>query len=77
MNPKFCKPVLAEIKSIHSLGTSIYFEVVYHNDNEWCSFANSKTFEDGEIVLQWVYVEDAITSKLMRMILKLWLRLTK
>lgn len=47
-------PVLARIQHLNSLGTSTWFEVVYF-DGEWKSYGKSKTFQDGEKVLEWKY----------------------
>ena len=52
--PSELEPVLAEISHIDNLGKSKWFEVVYY-DNGWRSYAGSKTFEDGEIVIKWKY----------------------
>lgn len=49
------RPVLAKVEHQGSLGKSTWFEVVYY-DEEWKSFAGSKTFEDGEQVVGWTYV---------------------
>jgi hypothetical protein len=58
--PKELIPVLAKIQHIGCLGTSEYFEVVYRNENGWCSYSGSNTFEDGEKVIKWKYANDAI-----------------
>ena len=49
--------ILAEISHVNSLGTSKWYEVVYFH-KERCSFAGSRTFDNGEIVTRWIYIED-------------------
>ena len=58
MIPKPLEPVLAYISQVNSLGTSYWYEVVYHDGNKWCCFAGSDTFQNGESVLKWKYVGD-------------------
>ena len=55
--PKELYPVLAKIEQINDLGKSKWYEVVYYNDG-WYSYAGSKTFKDGEQVIDWKYCED-------------------
>lgn len=57
--PTELKPVLAKISHINELGKSEWYEVVYYN-NKWCSYSGSKTFQDGERVLEWKYCKDLI-----------------
>ena len=52
--PDELKPVLARIEQINSLGKSGWWEVVYY-DGKWCSYSNSKTFNNGEKVVDWEY----------------------
>jgi len=58
--PKELEPVLAEINSITCLGSSNWYEVVYHDGYEWCSYSGSDTFDDGESVLRWRYAAEAM-----------------
>jgi hypothetical protein len=58
--PEEGRPVLALIHYTHDLGPDEWREVVYHDGNEWRSFAGSDTFEDGERVVRWVYAEDVL-----------------
>ena len=51
--PLAFEPVLAKIAGQTDLGRSLWYEVVYHNGEEWCCYAGSKTFDDGEKVLSW------------------------
>ena len=55
--PKECRPVLAKIEQINYLGKSTWYEVVYYDD-KWYSYSGSKTFQDGEKVIDWKYCED-------------------
>ena len=55
--PKALEPVLAKISDTNDLGVSQWYEVVYY-DNRWCSYGGSKTFEDGERVIEWKYCEE-------------------
>jgi hypothetical protein len=52
--PNQLEPVLATIEHTNSLGKSKWYEVVYYDSN-WISYGESKTFEDGEKVLEWKY----------------------
>ena len=58
--PEELKPVLAKIFTITDLGANIYHEVVYHDGDNWKSYAGSKTFDDAEQVKKWVYVSEVI-----------------
>ena len=55
--PKEFHPVLAKIEHINDLGKSKWYEVVYYNDG-WYSYAGSRTFQDGEQVVDWKHCED-------------------
>lgn len=55
--PDSSKPVLAHVKNVIDLGTFTWYEVVYY-DNGWCSYDESTTFDDGEVVLKWAYISD-------------------
>lgn len=57
--PNRFEPVLALIMHQGDLGKSEWYEVVYFYQ-EWCSYAESKTFEDGERVIKWKYVTDCL-----------------
>jgi hypothetical protein len=52
--------VLAKITHINDLGVSEWYEVVYYADNKWCSYNGSKTFDDGERVIEWKYCKDCL-----------------
>ena len=59
--PKEFHPVLAKIEQINCLGKSEWYEVVYFN-GEWNAFSGSKTFQDGEKVINWKYCEDVFND---------------
>lgn len=59
-HPDTGKPVLALIESVNDLGISRFREVVYHDGELWCSYEGSRTFEDGERVLKWIYADECI-----------------
>ena len=50
--------VLAKITHQNDLGLSQWYEVVYYADDKWCSYNGSKTFEDGERVIEWKYCKE-------------------
>lgn len=52
--PNELEPVLAKISHQNDLGRSQWYEVVFYVDGEWCSYAGSNTFENGESVIEWV-----------------------
>jgi hypothetical protein len=56
--PNELEPVLAKISHQNDLGNSQWYEVVYYVDGKWCSYSGSKTFDDGEIVVEWVYCSE-------------------
>lgn len=58
-SPIQLEPVLAEIEQINDLGKSKWYEVVYF-DEKWRSYADSKTFQDGEKVIRWKYAKDCL-----------------
>ena len=58
-SPIQLEPVLAEIEHINDLGKSKWYEVVYFDEN-WKSYAGSKTFQDGEKVIRWKYAKDCL-----------------
>ena len=58
-SPIQLEPVLAEIEHINDLGKSKWYEVVYFDEN-WRSYAGSKTFQDGEQVVKWKYCKDCL-----------------
>jgi hypothetical protein len=62
--PEPFKPVVAEIYINGELGLSKWYEVVYHNGENWESFAGSKTFDDGETVIKWVYAKDILFNNI-------------
>lgn len=51
-------PVLAVIEMQGDLGRSEWQEVVYHDGDNWQSFAGSTTFSKGERVLKWIYATE-------------------
>lgn len=57
--PEDDRDVLAKIEAINDLGVSRWYEVVYYSKElgGWRSFSGSKTFEDGETVKGWAYVD--------------------
>jgi hypothetical protein len=56
--PTELEPVLAKINHQNDLGLSQWYEVVYYADDKWCSCSGSKTFQNGEIVVGWVYCKN-------------------
>lgn len=52
-------PIIAKIEHINDLGKSKWYEVVYYDDG-WYSYAGSKTFQDGEQVVEWKYCKDCL-----------------
>lgn len=61
--PKELEPILAKISHINDLGLSQWYEVVYYVDDKWCSYSGSKTFEDGERVIDWKYCKEQFKNK--------------
>jgi hypothetical protein len=57
--PNELESVLAKITHQNCLGLSQWYEVVYY-DNGWYSYAGSKTFQDGEQVIEWVYCKNVL-----------------
>lgn len=58
--PNELEPVLALISHQGDLGLNEWYEVVYFLQKKWCSYAGSKTFENGEQVIKWKYVNDCL-----------------
>lgn len=58
--PSPLDPVLAKIGTVGELGISEWYEVVYHNGSEWCCYAGSDTFNDGEHVIRWKYCSEIL-----------------
>jgi hypothetical protein len=58
-SPIDLEPILAQIEHINDLGKSLWYEVVYY-DGKWCSYAGSKTFENGEKVVKCKYAKDCL-----------------
>ena len=54
--------VVAWVEQLNDLGTSRWYEVVYHNGNEWCAYHGSDTFKNGESVIKWKYVGEVFNS---------------
>jgi len=61
--PNELEPVLAKISHQNDLGNPNWYEVVYYVDGKWCSYSGSKTFDDGEKVLEWVYCSEIFKLK--------------
>ncbi len=55
--PDALKPVLATIHKASGSEVLAWKEVVYF-DKKWCSYEISKTFENDEKVVSWVYISD-------------------
>ena len=53
--PNELEPALAKITHQNDLGQPQWYEVVYYVDGKWRSYIGSKTFEDGERVVEWVH----------------------
>ncbi len=58
-SPNELEPVLALINHQGDLGKSEWYEVVYFFQ-KWCSYSGSKTFQDGEQVVDWKYCKDCL-----------------
>jgi hypothetical protein len=58
-SPNELEPVLALINHQGDLGKNEWYEVVYFFQ-KWCSYSESKTFDDGEQVVKWKYVKDCL-----------------
>jgi hypothetical protein len=60
--PNNLESVLAKITHQNDLGLSQWHEVVYYDndDDKWCCYSGSKTFQDGERVIAWRYCKDLI-----------------
>jgi hypothetical protein len=65
---KELEPVLAKISHQSDLGNTQWYEVVYYENNKWCSYSGSKTFNDGERVVEWVYCSDIFKQEEKRKI---------
>ena len=61
--PNELEPVLAKISHQNDLGNPQWYEVVYYVDGKWCSYSGSKTFDDGEIVEEWVHCSEIFKLK--------------
>lgn len=59
VSPNELEPVLALINHQGNLGKSEWYEVVYFFQ-KWCSYSGSKTFNDGEQVIDWKYCKDCL-----------------
>jgi hypothetical protein len=57
------EPVLAKISHQNDLGNSHWYEVVYYVNGKWFSYSGSKTFYDGERVIEWVYCNERFKLK--------------
>ena len=60
--PKELYPVLAKIEQITDLGKSEWYEVVYFDGDKWQCYSHSKTFHDGEKVINWKYCKDVFSD---------------
>lgn len=56
--PNELESVLADIHHHNDLGLSKWYEVVYYADGKWRSYSGSKTFQDGERVVDWKYCKE-------------------
>lgn len=63
ITPISLEPVLVKLEHVGETGKSVWYEVVYHNGEEWCSYSGSKTFSDGEKVLSWKYCKDLMEKE--------------
>jgi len=61
--PNELEPVLAKISHQNDLGNAQWYEVVYYVDGKWCSYSGSKTFDDGERVVEWVYCSEQLKKQ--------------
>lgn len=52
--------VLASITHQTCLGLCGWYEVVYHDGDNWKSYQDSKTFNDGEQVGVWIYASQCL-----------------
>lgn len=53
--------ILAMIQLRTDIGTSSWYEVIYHDGENWQSFHDSKTFDGGETIAGWVYADLAMS----------------
>jgi len=60
--PREAEPVLAQISHTNNLGKSNWKEIVYHDGENWKAYEGSKTFNDGERVVQWRYVNELMPN---------------
>jgi hypothetical protein len=60
--PNELEPVLALINHQGDLGKNEWYEVVYFSQ-KWCSYSGSKTFDDGERVIEWKYCKEQFKKK--------------
>lgn len=49
-------PILARIEAHTDTGYQSWPEVIYHDGNNWKSYHGSTTFEDGEHVVEWQFI---------------------
>jgi len=57
-------PVLAHLTAQGDLGLQQWYEVIYHDGEEWCSYSESKTFEiAGTRVINWIFAMEALHEK--------------
>jgi hypothetical protein len=56
--PEALRPVLAKITVQGDLGMSTWYEVVYHNGDDWKGYSGGSSMDDGETVVTWKYVEE-------------------
>lgn len=62
--PKDMRDVLARVESQRDLGKTSWYEVVYHNGEEWRSYYGSDTFSTlGDNVIDWVYCDDVLPKQ--------------
>jgi hypothetical protein len=70
--PTELEPVLAKITSQTDLGSQSWYEVVYWADGAWSSYDGSRTFRDGEKVLDWVACDSIFEQAQLLASLKEW-----
>ena len=63
--PEEARSVLAEITAQADLGKQTWYEVVYHDGEDWQSYHDSETFSRaGDTVERWAYVDDLLSKTL-------------
>lgn len=60
--PNELEPVLAKITHQSCLDGYYWYEVVFYVDGIWCSYLESNTFDDGQMVIEWVHCDDVFND---------------